>query len=69
MSRAEKCPVCNGEGKYKGKTCHGCNGRGWILIPGDTYSPRKRNPWEPPPYMTGARFGEPKKSKNRMVAQ
>ena len=30
--RPEICPVCKGEGKYKGKQCHGCDGKGWILI-------------------------------------
>lgn len=45
---AEKCPVCNGTGLvgesypnygsstggfYTQKTCHGCQGKGWILVP------------------------------------
>lgn len=45
---AEKCPVCNGTGLigesypnygsstggfYTQKTCHGCHGKGWILVP------------------------------------
>lgn len=30
--RPELCPVCKGEGKYKEKTCHGCDGKGWIEI-------------------------------------
>ena len=42
---AEKCPLCFGKGtlpvNYKGewipryseqKTCHGCNGRGWVTV-------------------------------------
>lgn len=32
MRHAEKCPVCEGEGKHKDKTCHGCNGRGWVEV-------------------------------------
>lgn len=44
MAHAERCPVCNGEGQigdnmYGGsgtitlkKTCHGCNGKGWIEV-------------------------------------
>lgn len=45
---SEKCPVCNGTGLvgesypnygsstggfYTQKTCHGCHGKGWILVP------------------------------------
>lgn len=33
--KAELCPVCLGSGKYKLGTCHGCNGKGWIVIPED----------------------------------
>jgi len=32
MVHAEKCPVCNGSGKYEEKDCHGCNGKGWITV-------------------------------------
>lgn len=34
---AQKCPVCNGFGTLKwGKiTCHGCLGKGYILLPVD----------------------------------
>ena len=32
MSHAEKCPVCNGIGKYEKEQCHGCNGTGWITV-------------------------------------
>lgn len=45
MKHAEICPVCNGTGLYKEylkeqttigpisiKTCHGCNGKGWVTI-------------------------------------
>ena len=39
MSKPYKCPVCEGEGKVLDvdvagwrpwKTCHGCNGKGWV---------------------------------------
>ena len=31
----QRCPVCNGFGslKYGEIKCHGCEGRGWILVP------------------------------------
>lgn len=32
MAHAQKCPICNGEGKYKEQTCHGCGGKGWIEV-------------------------------------
>lgn len=46
-NHAEICPVCNGAGKYKEytffrdrtttqtyieKTCHGCEGLGWVTV-------------------------------------
>lgn len=44
--KAEMCPVCKGTGKYveylnyctntapyTEKTCHGCSGKGWVLVP------------------------------------
>jgi hypothetical protein len=41
--KAVVCPVCNGSGKYQtakeamegaeGKTCHGCDGKGYVVIP------------------------------------
>ena len=31
--RIELCPVCEGSGKYDGKQCHGCSGKGWIPTP------------------------------------
>jgi len=51
MSRhSEICPVCRGSGKYKetwnyGTTtgasyetvCHGCNGKGWVVVDDQTY--------------------------------
>ncbi len=32
---AQKCPTCNGHGTvgYDRKVCHGCHGKGYILIP------------------------------------
>jgi len=41
MSKAVRCPVCFGKGKFQTgdnyasieKTCHGCNGRGWVIVP------------------------------------
>lgn len=43
--KTEVCPVCKGSGIYKEyfnysintapdiqKTCHGCNGKGWIVV-------------------------------------
>ena len=37
MSVAQTCPVCNSFGTlgYAKKTCHGCNGKGYILIPAE----------------------------------
>lgn len=44
-NHAEVCPVCKGSGKYKQygeglstvsyyeTTCHGCNGKGWVIVP------------------------------------
>jgi hypothetical protein len=51
MSHAEKCPVCEGSGKYKEKICHGCAGLGWIVIGFDCpqYPPvYPQYPWFPP---------------------
>ena len=36
--KATKCPVCEGTGKYEEKTCHGCDGKGWVSVSED-YSP------------------------------
>ena len=46
MTHAERCPVCNGSGKYVEstyftitapieKTCHGCLGKGWVEVRDD----------------------------------
>jgi len=34
---AQKCPVCNGFGtlKYGSLTCHGCEGKGYVLVPNE----------------------------------
>lgn len=45
-NHSEICPVCKGSGKYKEywdyntttgasyeHTCHGCNGKGWVVVP------------------------------------
>ena len=52
--KAQICPVCRGSGKYKDsknveQICHGCNGKGWILVPDN---PKIRHikphdPWYP----------------------
>ncbi len=52
MSKAEMCPVCQDTGKYKEysnytnciyieKTCHGCNGKGWIEVGGRNEQSRR----------------------------
>lgn len=52
MAHAERCPLCSGEGKIikynegmqtTSKTCHGCNGKGWVEVhdSSDIYPPRK----------------------------
>ncbi len=58
MAHSEKCPVCDGTGKYQKdwsdekKTCHGCSGRGWIVIGHELmpYIPQPYYPWQPRPY-------------------
>ena len=45
-TKADLCPVCKGSGLYKEyydyatttgafsqRTCHGCGGKGWVVIP------------------------------------
>lgn len=36
---AEICPVCKKSGKVNGKTCHGCDGKGWVKVGLDYPSP------------------------------
>ncbi len=37
-THAELCPVCDGRGAINNEltsqytTCHGCNGKGWIIV-------------------------------------
>ena len=63
MAHSEKCPVCDGTGKYKKDwsdeemSCHGCNGRGWITIKHEPipyvpqpYYPINPQPWPQPDY-------------------
>ena len=58
---AEKCPVCNGSGRYEEKTCHGCGGLGWVTVGTSTipyvpyipyipYTPYSQPTWEPYTY-------------------
>ena len=45
MAHAEKCPICDGEGKYwpegwcasEGANCYGCNGKGWVEVADGPY--------------------------------
>jgi len=48
--KAVICPVCLGSGKYQNGncSCHGCGGRGWIVIHEDIYPPYP-NPYKPRP--------------------
>lgn len=32
MAKAVLCPVCNGEGEFKTRPCHGCDGKGWVQV-------------------------------------
>ncbi|GAH57382.1 unnamed protein product [marine sediment metagenome] len=61
MNTTEICPVCKGSGKYKKDSlpdsisspivCHGCNGKGWVVIP--MFSPRPLCEYRPyRPYTT-----------------
>lgn len=36
-SIAQRCPVCNGFGslKYGSLVCHGCGGKGYVLVPAE----------------------------------
>ena len=59
MSKAVKCPICEGKGKaapegmWAGSpdsypTCHGCDGKGWVEV-GD-YEQKESWPWPPLSY-------------------
>lgn len=65
MTHAEKCPVCNGSGKYWLSTpestnagyyitCHGCGGKGWIEVSDEPIKtcpcPYPWYPWYPYTY-------------------
>lgn len=41
---AQRCPVCNGFGtlKYGSLICHGCSGKGYILIPNNISSKKNK---------------------------
>ena len=39
MNYAQKCPVCEGSGKYNDNTCHGCEGKGWVTVQNDRQKP------------------------------
>ena len=69
---AELCPVCKGTGKYKDytncnytsityieKTCHGCNGMGWVEVT-DEYT----SDWGNPPQGTVV-FSDSEKDMNK----
>ena len=48
--KAELCPVCKGEGKYKGEKCHGCDGKGWVEVRENNYPDKELgypDPWQP----------------------
>ncbi len=57
MSHAEKCPVCLGGGKVGESVCHGCGGKGWVIVPDDAAPapvwiypppyPQLPSPWQP----------------------
>ena len=49
QGHAETCPICHGTGKVEDlgttvgeRTCHGCDGTGWVSVPG------KGPDWPPP---------------------
>ena len=48
---AEKCPVCNGTGKYEAKQCHGCAGQAWVEVSDGSqtivYIPQPYQPYQP----------------------
>ena len=52
LMQAVCCPVCLGTGKYEENQCHGCNGKGWVVVPEDwRVKPGPRPTWLGPfPY-------------------
>ena len=54
LMRAVCCPVCLGTGKYEDRQCHGCNGKGWVVVREDwrvAPAPRPASAWLGPfPY-------------------
>ena len=40
---SERCPVCNGFGtlKYGTKTCQGCHGKGYVIVPNFEFEGKK----------------------------
>lgn len=56
MAHAEKCPVCNGAGKYNEKICHGCNGKGWIEVGNNSFGTPVPYPYNPCPYRPNEPF-------------
>lgn len=40
---SERCPVCNGFGtlKYGTKTCQGCYGKGYVIVPNFNFEGEK----------------------------
>jgi P27 family predicted phage terminase small subunit len=32
--KPNKCPVCNGSGRWGENSCHGCQGHGWVAVEG-----------------------------------
>ena len=58
MAKAELCPVCRGDGiaECTEKTCHGCNGKGWVEVGDNSLDPAlvpytPSEPWTiPGPY-------------------
>ncbi len=59
MNKAQICPVCNGSGDIapcttstettvieQPKTCHGCDGKGWVEVGGIQFCPYPHpSPW------------------------
>lgn len=56
MAHAEKCPVCDGEGKLVGLlpedkvACYGCSGKGWVEVGVQDYIWVEQTHWPVPVY-------------------